>query len=122
MIYSALTRKTPYERKPRSGRSRVADILSDRRIQRTARGQKMSVREITRASRLQISKNTVHRRIIESRYIIHSKMARRLPLSKLHTSKRLQWARTDMSYGDKWKAVLFSDEKKNGTSMVLKRT
>ncbi|GBL80665.1 hypothetical protein AVEN_225320-1 [Araneus ventricosus] len=39
-------------------------------------------------------------------------MARRSLLSKLHTSKRLQWARNHMSYGDKWMAVLFSDEKK----------
>ncbi|GBM94506.1 hypothetical protein AVEN_192994-1 [Araneus ventricosus] len=39
-------------------------------------------------------------------------MARRLPLSNLHISKRLQWARNHMSYGVKWMAVLFSDEKK----------
>ncbi|GBL79384.1 Transposable element Tc3 transposase [Araneus ventricosus] len=39
-------------------------------------------------------------------------MARRLPLSKLHISRRLQWARNYMSYGKKWMAVLFSDEEK----------
>ncbi|GBL92633.1 Transposable element Tc3 transposase [Araneus ventricosus] len=39
-------------------------------------------------------------------------MARRLPLSKLHISKRLQWARNHMSYGDKWMAILFSDKRK----------
>ncbi|GBM02510.1 hypothetical protein AVEN_76542-1 [Araneus ventricosus] len=39
-------------------------------------------------------------------------MTRRLPLSKLHISKRLQWARNHMSYDDKWMAVLFSDERK----------
>ncbi|GBN90860.1 hypothetical protein AVEN_52886-1 [Araneus ventricosus] len=33
MIYRILTRKTPYEPKPRSGRPRVTDICSDRRIQ-----------------------------------------------------------------------------------------
>ncbi|GBM00398.1 Transposable element Tc3 transposase [Araneus ventricosus] len=38
-------------------------------------------------------------------------MARRLLLSNLHISKRLQWARNHMSYGDIWMAVLFSDEK-----------
>ncbi|GBM52769.1 hypothetical protein AVEN_238736-1 [Araneus ventricosus] len=90
MIYRLLTRQTPYEPKPRSGRPLVTDIRSDRRIQRMASSQKMSVRNITRASRLQISKNTVHRRIIESGYVIHAKMARRLPLSKFHISKRLQ--------------------------------
>ncbi|GBO05992.1 hypothetical protein AVEN_146653-1 [Araneus ventricosus] len=36
MIYRVLTRKTPYEPKPRSGRPRVTDIRSDRRIQRMA--------------------------------------------------------------------------------------
>ncbi|GBL88489.1 Transposable element Tc3 transposase [Araneus ventricosus] len=112
MIYRVLTRKTPYEPKLRSGRPRVTDILSDIRIQRMASSQKMSVREITRTSRLQISKNTVHRRIIESGYMIHVKMARRLPLSKLHISKRLKWARNHIPYGDKWMAVLFSDDKK----------
>ncbi|GBN60359.1 hypothetical protein AVEN_204748-1 [Araneus ventricosus] len=100
-IYHILTRKTPYEPKPCSGRTQATDIHSDRWIQRMASGQKMSVREITRASRLQISKSTVHRRIIESGYMIHAKMPRRLPLSKLHISKRLQWARNHMSYGDK---------------------
>ncbi|GBO33579.1 hypothetical protein AVEN_67217-1 [Araneus ventricosus] len=118
MIYGVLTRKTPYEPKPRSGRPRVTDIRSDRRIQRMASSQKMLVREITGASRFQISKNTVHRRIIESGYMVLAKMARLLPLSKLHISKRLQWARNHMSYGDKWMAVLFSDEK-NGTSIDL---
>ncbi|GBL92626.1 hypothetical protein AVEN_123797-1 [Araneus ventricosus] len=118
MIYRVLTRKTPYEPKPRSGRPHVTDIRSDRRIQRTASSQKMSFHEITRTSRLQISKNTVHRRLIESGYMIHAKMARRLPLSKLHISKRLQWARNHISYVEKWMAVLSSDEK-NGTSMDL---
>ncbi|GBM07621.1 hypothetical protein AVEN_230053-1 [Araneus ventricosus] len=89
MIYRILTRKTPYEPKPRSARPRATDIRSDRRIQRMASNQKMSVHEITRTSRLQISKNTAHRRIIESVYMIHAKMARRLPLSNLHISKRL---------------------------------
>ncbi|GBM13891.1 hypothetical protein AVEN_219557-1 [Araneus ventricosus] len=32
MIYRVLTRKTPYEPNPRSGRPRVTDIRSDRRI------------------------------------------------------------------------------------------
>ncbi|GBN30574.1 hypothetical protein AVEN_162615-1 [Araneus ventricosus] len=118
MIYRVLSRKTPYQPKPRLGKPRVTNIRSDRRIQRMASGQKMSVREITGASRLKISKNIVHRRIIESGYMIHVKMARRLQLSKLHISKRLQWARNQMSYGDKWIAVLFSDEK-NGTSMDM---
>ncbi|GBM34508.1 hypothetical protein AVEN_43169-1 [Araneus ventricosus] len=118
MSYRVLTRKTPYEPKPRSGRPRVTDIRINRWIQRLASSQKMSVREITGASRLQISKNTVHRRIIESGYMIHAKMARRLTLSNLHISKRLQRARNHMSYGDKWMAVLFNDEK-NGTSMDL---
>ncbi|GBM13699.1 hypothetical protein AVEN_105061-1 [Araneus ventricosus] len=49
----------------------------------------MSVREITRASRLQISKNTALRRIIESGYMNHAKMSHRLLLSKLHISKKL---------------------------------
>ncbi|GBM67926.1 hypothetical protein AVEN_129496-1 [Araneus ventricosus] len=101
MIYRVLARKTPYEPKPLSGRPPVTDIRSDRWIQRMASSQKMSVREITRASRLQISKNTVHRRIIESGSMIHAKMACRLPLSKLHISKRLQWAPNHMSYGYK---------------------
>ncbi|GBO27452.1 Transposable element Tc3 transposase [Araneus ventricosus] len=39
-------------------------------------------------------------------------MAHRLPLSKLHISKRLKWARNHIPYGDKWMAVLFSDDKK----------
>ncbi|GBL81338.1 hypothetical protein AVEN_143648-1 [Araneus ventricosus] len=91
MIYHVLTRKTPYEPKPCSRRPRVTDIRSDRRIQNMSSSQKMSVFEITRASRLQFSKNTVHIRIIESGYMIHEKMARRLPLSKLHISKRLHY-------------------------------
>ncbi|GBL80779.1 hypothetical protein AVEN_26219-1 [Araneus ventricosus] len=111
MIYRVLTRKTPYEPKPRSGRPRVTNIRSDRRIQRMTPSQKMSVREITRV----LSMNTIHRQIIESDYKIHANMARRLSLSKFYISKRLQWARNHMSYGNKWIAVLFSEDK-NGTS------
>ncbi|GBM06996.1 hypothetical protein AVEN_239692-1 [Araneus ventricosus] len=112
MIYRVLTRKTPYEPKPRSGRPRVTDIPNDRQIQRMSSSQQMSVREITSAFRLQISKNTVHRRIIESGYMIQAKTACILPLSKFHIRKRLQWVRNHMSHGDKWMVVLFSDEKK----------
>ncbi|GBM72198.1 hypothetical protein AVEN_113862-1 [Araneus ventricosus] len=97
MIYHVLTRETPYEPKLRSGITRVTDIRSDRRIQKISSSQKMSVREITRASWLQISKSTVQRRIIEFGYVIHEKMPLRLPLSKLHISKRLQWARNHIS-------------------------
>ncbi|GBL74332.1 hypothetical protein AVEN_235313-1 [Araneus ventricosus] len=97
MTYRVLFRKTPYEPKTRSGRPRVTDTRSDRRIQRMASSQKMSVREITGASQLLIFKNTAHRRIMESGYMFQAKMARRLPLSKLHISKRLQWARNHMS-------------------------
>ncbi|GBN18298.1 hypothetical protein AVEN_152009-1 [Araneus ventricosus] len=111
MIYRVLIRVTLYETNSRSGRPRVTDIRSDRWIQRMASNQKMSVREIIRASLLQIAKNTVHRRIIECGYMIHETMGRRFPLSKLHISKRLQWARNHMPYGNKWMAVLFSDEK-----------
>ncbi|GBN87267.1 hypothetical protein AVEN_160647-1 [Araneus ventricosus] len=119
MIYHVLTRKTPYDPKPRLGRTRVTDIRSGRHIQRMASSQKISVCKITRASRLQISKSTtVHRRIIESGYTIHAKMSRRILLSKLQISKRLQWARNHMSYGAKLRTVLFNDEK-NGTLMDL---
>ncbi|GBN08530.1 hypothetical protein AVEN_142789-1 [Araneus ventricosus] len=52
MIYRVLTRKTPYEPKLRSGRPRVTDIRSDRRIQRMDSSQKMSVPGIASASRL----------------------------------------------------------------------
>ncbi|GBN93230.1 hypothetical protein AVEN_265259-1 [Araneus ventricosus] len=68
IIYRILTRKTPYEPNRRSGRPRVTVIRSDRRIQRMSSSQKMSIHEITRASRLQFSKNTVRRRIIKSGY------------------------------------------------------
>ncbi|GBO05301.1 Transposable element Tc3 transposase [Araneus ventricosus] len=39
-------------------------------------------------------------------------MTLRLPLSKPHISKILKWARNHIPYGDKWMAVLFSDDKK----------
>ncbi|GBN42024.1 hypothetical protein AVEN_207523-1 [Araneus ventricosus] len=35
MIYRVLTRKTPYETKPRPGRPNVTDTRSDRRVHRT---------------------------------------------------------------------------------------
>ncbi|GBN71533.1 hypothetical protein AVEN_219222-1 [Araneus ventricosus] len=44
--------------------------------------------------------------------MIHAKVARRLPLSKLHISKRLKWVCNHIPYGDKWMAVLFRDDKK----------
>ncbi|GBM19600.1 hypothetical protein AVEN_107280-1 [Araneus ventricosus] len=118
MIYRVVIRKKSYKPKSRSGKPYVTDIRCDRRIQKMASSQKMSVCEITRASLLHISKNTVHRQIIESGYMIHAKMVCTLSLSNLHISKRLQWAPNHMSYGDKWMAVLFGDEK-NRTSMDL---
>ncbi|GBN84940.1 hypothetical protein AVEN_129418-1 [Araneus ventricosus] len=80
MIYCILTHKMPFEPKPPLGRPRVTDIHSDGRIRRMASSRKMSVRVITRPSRLQICNNTVPRRIIESGYMIQVKMAHILPL------------------------------------------
>lgn len=111
-VFRILASRNGLQRKNRPGRPRVTSKRDDRKILNLASSQKLSLRSLKNLSGLQISKDTIHRRIRDSANISLKKMARKPALTARHKSIRVQWAKKHMAYGDKWLSVLFSDEKK----------
>ena len=58
------------------------------------------------------SKNTIYRRILESKRIVYKKILKKTFCKKEYKSMRLNWANKIVSYGDKWLSTLFSRKKK----------
>ncbi|GBM31255.1 Transposable element Tc3 transposase [Araneus ventricosus] len=112
-IYRVLSRGCIYKAKRRTGRLRMTDKRDDRRIQRLESTQQMTIPENQRSSVLSVSKDTISRRILETGTMVHCKMKKKPALKPHHKSRRMLWARNQMSYGPKWQSVIFSDEKKS---------
>ena len=54
----------------------------------------------------------MRRVLAESPTLVYEKMAQKPPLTKKHMLARLNFARQYVDFGEKWKNVVFSDEKK----------
>ena len=76
-IYQVLSYGCKYKVKCRSGRPHVRDILDDHLIQRLANAQQMSVHEVEMSLGFSVSKDTIHRRIVEKGTIVHSKIKKK---------------------------------------------
>ncbi|GBL78128.1 hypothetical protein AVEN_143414-1 [Araneus ventricosus] len=106
-IYRIFSRGCIYKAKHRSGRPRMTNKLDDRRIQRLASTQQMTVPENQRSSGLLVSKDRIRRRSLEERTMVHCKVKEKPALKP----QIMLWARNHVSYGSKWQPVIFSDDK-----------
>ena len=111
-VYKVLSETYTLNSKKRSGRPRKTTERLDRKVMRFVSSQKLSLREVSQRVDGVVSKDTVHRRIKESKNIVYRHM-RRIPLlKKEHKEQRLAWAKDHMHWKDEWMQVIFSDEKK----------
>ncbi|XP_054712955.1 uncharacterized protein LOC129222466 [Uloborus diversus] len=101
-IYRVLSSHCNFKAKRRSGRPRVTNKRDDRQIQRLASTQQMTVREVQNSLGLSVSKDTIRRRILETRTMVHRKMEKKTALKAHHKSQRMLWARNHMPCGSKW--------------------
>lgn len=81
-------------------------------IKDLATKQKMTAAKIVSELQLPIKKRQVQNILSKCEYIKWKKPCRKPALKPHHKAARLEFAKKHMAMGDKWKSVVFSDEKK----------
>lgn len=94
------------------GRTSFATTERERRsILRTASNSSLSVKKIKAKTEVAASVTTVWRVITNSDHLVRRKFKQKPVLNAINKEKRLDFARTHMTWNNEWK-VVFSDEKK----------
>ncbi|GBN15813.1 hypothetical protein AVEN_213608-1 [Araneus ventricosus] len=96
-VCRVLSRGCIYKDKRRSGRPRMTNKRDDLQIQRLASTQQMTVPENRLSSGLSVLKNTIPRRILKKRAMVHCRKEKKPALKPHHKSQRILWARIHMS-------------------------
>lgn len=95
------------------GRIVEATSAADKRaILRTASNCALSCAKIKAKAGVEASRITVWRVIKKSDHLIRRKLQKKPPLNQERKQKRLDFSRQHMTWAEKWKRVVFSDEKK----------
>jgi len=82
-----------------------------RQIVRLMSNNTIGLRQVPGLLNLPVGHHTIHR-VLKKSSLKHAKMKKRQFLKPIHKTKRLEWAKKYMSLGEKWKYVIWSDEKK----------
>ena len=96
----------------RSGRPPKVTARNRRAILRTASSTGLSSRKIKDALNLPYHRSTIKRVINASPNLKYVKRLGKPPLKQIHKEARRKWAREHMEFGEKWRTVIWSDEKK----------
>jgi len=95
----------------RGPKKKLSDT-SKRRIQREASNNSISVAKLKDKLDLEVSPVTIWRVLKESAHLKFTKMKKKPLLNSQHKQKRLLWAKEKICWGNLWKNVIWSDEKK----------
>ena len=101
-----------YGTAPRSGRPCSISPRKAKAIVKEAAGKIITVNQIKANLEIDVSKNTVCRIIHRYSDLKRKKLKRKPVLSNIHKEKRVRFAKQYMDLGERWKYVIFSDEKK----------
>lgn len=85
---------------------------TQRLIIRNASNAATSISKLKSQMNLNVSRETVRRVLKKSDILSYRKMLVKPPLKAEHRTKRLDWAKNKVSWGEEWKHVIWSDEKK----------
>jgi transposase len=96
----------------RTGRECSLSERTQRSIIRTASNKCITAKRIKADLNLPCSPSTVRRVIKKSGIIVYRKKRRKPILSGLQRATRVAWARERLHWTNKWKDIVFSDEKK----------
>lgn len=96
----------------RPGPNRKTTEREDRAIVRHASNKCTTARKIIETEHLQVSERTVRRRLKECGFISWRKKARKPILKAAEKKRRVVWCKDHRSWRNKWRNVVFSDEKK----------
>lgn len=112
VVNNFLKLRSNYGTKKSSGRTPTLSPRQKSLIIRTAARENVFAGQIKDQLALPVSKRRVQQVLQSSKYLKFTKRMACPALSKEHKLKRLDWAKNHMDYGEKWKNVIFSDEKK----------
>jgi transposase len=99
-------------KKKRPGRPQEVSPRDQRRILRCATNTGTSAAKIKSTLELPFHRSTVKRVLNRSPNLKYTKRMGKPPLKPEHKKARLDWARSHMEFGDNWRKVVWSDEKK----------
>lgn len=112
-INNFLNLKDNYDSKKRSGRKPTISPRQKREIIRKATKEHLVASKIKSDMNLPVSTRHVRRILSSNKNLKWSKRQGKPKLTDRHKEKRIDFARNHMNFGDEWKSVVFSDEKKN---------
>ena len=103
--------KEKYGTKKSTGRPKKISQREKGKILQEARQNKHHASKIKMKLDLPVGVRRVQQVLRSSGTLKYSKRAKKLPLTKFHKEERLKFAENHMSWTEKWKTVIFSDEK-----------
>lgn len=107
-----LSNPARYGRKKRSGRKATVNKRTQNLIFKKATEELMTSSQIKAELKLNVSNERIRQIIKKDKRAVYAKMVKKPLLTPRHVEARLKWAREVMDFGDKWKRVIFTDEKK----------
>jgi len=99
-------------RKKRSGRPKKVTPRDQRAILREASNNGSTSRRIKDSLKLPYHPTTIKRVLEKSPVHKYTKRLGKPTLKPMHKQARIEWAKLHMEYGQKWRNVIWSDEKK----------
>jgi len=112
VISSYLKQGANYGTAPRSGRPITVSPRKSKAIIKAAEGKIITANQIKAQLGIGSSKHTILRTIRRCSDLKRLRLKRKPVLSDLHKAKRIDFAKRYMDLGEKWKYVIWSDEKK----------
>ena len=107
-----INKKTSIKGKSASGRKQKLSSRAKRPIFNCITKVNLTCGIIKRDLKLDVSRWTIARVFKANSNVKYAKMKQQTALKKCHIEKRINFCRETMTYGEKWKDILFSDEKK----------
>jgi len=101
-----------YNIKIPTGRPSILNSPMKRRLFRELSSNPTSLNQLRSNCDIQASKWTIGRTLRNSKIFKYVKMCGAPNLTEAHKRRREEWAKEKLALGDKWKQVIFSDEKK----------
>ena len=101
-----------YGQAKRSGRPKVFNDRDRRHVLRLLTDENRSCSSAKQELGLDCHRSTVYRAARQVEHIVFKKANHKPPLNKEHRAARVEFARKFIDFSEKWKTVMFSDEKK----------
>ena len=111
VIHNFLKNVEDYGKKSTGQPSSLSD-RDKRAILHVASNSQLTMKQIMQKSNVSASVSSVRRVLLSCKNIKRLKLKKKPPLTTQHKSKRLKFAKERVHWKNKWRKVLFSDEKK----------